>query len=232
MNICQMNYLLQKVPATATRRASIVFDDFLFNTWNELTGGTLPRDTFREIQLPLRPIAPGQPSLGLGFTSPHTIAPGAYLSSVARTYPLAQRIAGETLNGMDIFELHYATQSHVLLTKATPSGTTREQAVFRRGTEALLQRDLSELLQRRTWDNLQAVTLRRQAFRAALSLPGAKDWAKAIPSTHYHTHADNTSFRTWLKFYCGIPLANRNETQCPRRGCHIQVNQFGDHLLT
>ncbi len=231
LSTCQVNYLLRTVPPTATRQAARKFDELLFRAMNELTGGTLPRTTFKELQLPMRNIKPDTPTFGLGLTSPYTTAPGAYLSSVARTYPLAQQIAPGVLDGTDLFHLHYAAQSYTLLTIAVPAGKVPSRQQFEKGPDAPSQRELSELLHEKAWDNIPPGNTRRQAFRAVLALPGAKDWAKAIPSPSRETHVDNLSFRTWLKFYNGLPIYNRTDRNCPRPGCKAKIDIHGDHVL-
>eukprot|EP00171_Calliarthron_tuberculosum_P022496 IDg22496t1 len=46
MGVCQLNYLLRTVPPTATKRGARLYDSFMHDALNELTGGMMPTETF------------------------------------------------------------------------------------------------------------------------------------------------------------------------------------------
>lgn len=69
MGTCQVNYLLRKTPPTVKKRGARIFDAVFHDTLNELTGGTLSRDTFQELKLPAGPINDETPTFGLDQTT-------------------------------------------------------------------------------------------------------------------------------------------------------------------
>ncbi len=82
MGVCQVNYLLRTVPASATKRGTLRFDGYMYEAVNKLVGGTMDTDVFRELQLPLRPLEDGTHTMGIGLQS--AVSPAAYLASVTQ----------------------------------------------------------------------------------------------------------------------------------------------------
>lgn len=90
---------------------------------------------------------------------------------------------------------------------------------------------LSDLLHRKGLDSIPVGDDRTRAFRAALGLPGAKHWTKALLSPALQTYVNNTLFRTWLKLYCRIPIRNQGQAICPRPKFKKPPDPCGNHLL-
>lgn len=103
---------------------------------------------------------------------------------------------------------------------------------LKEGKEAHSQRELSQLIHRKTWDQIAKGDNRTRAFRASLEHPGAKDWITPQSSPSILNYIKNHRFRTWLKFYARLPLWNNNETFCPRPRCQQLSDTLGDHLLS
>ena len=230
LGVCQFNYLLRSTPATATRRGATLVDDHIYDALNELAGGTLPRSTFHEAQLPLQPVD-DTPNFGLGLYSAVTIAPGAYLASFSHTLPLVRRMTGDALGVVALNYHWYANNTYRLLVTRTRQGETPPLSEFNKGESSPSQKDLTKLLHRKAWHDIPRGDERTRAFRATLALPGAKDWAKATPSPRTLTHAANSHFRTWLKFYFRMPIRNRGSATCSRGACSKELDMYGDHSL-
>lgn len=197
---------------------------------NELTGGTLPLDTFRELQLPARPIIDDTPTFGLGLQSANRTIAVAFLASVGRTRPLVTSLIGSACQPA-LPDLRSAAQAHLLLHHDTPEGRTPALTDFDK-PDAPSQRALQALVHERAWADLPKGDARSCAFRSSLALPGAKDWLRATPSPALGTYVSNRAFRAWLKFYCRLRIRAEVEGTCPRRRCNAVMDQCGDHLLT
>ncbi len=77
MDVCQVNYLLQTVPATATKRGAQRYDEYMYDALNRFVGGTLGTDTFHELQLLSRPHDSKTHNFDLGLLSAVCTAPAA-----------------------------------------------------------------------------------------------------------------------------------------------------------
>eukprot|EP00171_Calliarthron_tuberculosum_P021745 IDg21745t1 len=230
MGVGQLNYLLRTVPPTATKRGARLYDSFMHDALNELTGGTMPRETFSELQLPVRALDDTVHTFGVGLTSAVSAAPAAYLASVTQTLPLVTQIVGPRPD-MALSERKFACQAHKMTSFYVRQGEMPPLEELETGTTSITQKFLTTRINRKTWETTPLGDLRTRAFRATLELPGAKDWINARPSTSLHTYVPNNQFRAWLRFYCRIPIRNPGEATCTRPGCSAPLDLHGDHLL-
>ena len=69
MGVCQINYILRKVLAPATKQGAQRFDDLTYGAMNKMVGGTLATDIFGKLQLSLRPIDKTKYTFGIGLQS-------------------------------------------------------------------------------------------------------------------------------------------------------------------
>ncbi len=93
----------------------------MHETMATIVGAPIPAETFRELQLPMKPLTDGSPTFGIGLYSAVDTAPAAYLSSIALTTNLRKDVIidGEPL---DLNSHHYAKQAHRMLTLRVPGG--------------------------------------------------------------------------------------------------------------
>ena len=229
MGVCQINYLLRTVPASATKRGAQRFDELTYGAINKMVGGTLATDIFRELQLPLRPIDKTTHTLGIGLQSAVATAPAAYLASTAQTNHLVRKMTN-CEQGSALCQNWFASQTHNLLRIYTRNGDTPSLDEIS-SNPIPTQRELTQLINRKTWDDIPKGTQRTIAFRATMSLPGAKDWVKAPPCPALQTHVNNHRFKAWMRYYTQTPFRNRGVATCPRPGCAKELDLFGDHLL-
>lgn len=179
----------------------------------------------------MRPFDAQTPSFGLGLQSAVATAAPAYLASVGATRPLVTALIGSSCLPA-LSDLSSAAQAHSRLVETTEEGAAPPLADFDKGSGTLTQRSLQSLVDTKTWRSLPRGNDRTCALRSALSLPGAKDWVKAVPSSALGTHVSNRAFRVWLKFYCRLRIPAEIDGEFPRPHCTKTVDALGDHLVT
>jgi len=206
-------------------RAASLYDSKLEATLRQIIGGALPRDVFRELQLPVKSASP---SFGVGLLSAVSSASAAYLSSRLATSTLVNRLLSRSVPNHLLDDVHfeaaykaYTNQCEAcsvphLLELVTSRAETQKELVARVHKQVLLNMDKGDT--------------RTRLFREQLAVPGSKDWLKCAPAPGMHTHIADRDFRHWFRFWCRIPLFNPGDL-CPRSGCRHILDQYGDHLL-
>ncbi len=241
-SVSQLAYHLRTTPPQATEDAALEYDAATTDVLRSLTLGRLPDDALEELSLPLR-METSQPHAGLGMTSAKYAAPAAYLASKCQTHNSTTTILGaRTSSALSVdptaHDAHRRLQSWWPKDLAMPSLQDLQD-------DPQTQRQLSQAVDSYRIQNLQDKSHRGKVLRQALSLPGAKDWARCQPLPVAESYIDDRSFRTWFSFYVHQPLFNRspplqadNTTDeaaplipCVRPKCRNSMDTYGDHLL-
>lgn len=92
----------------------------------------MPWDTFRELQLPTKPMTDENPTFRLGITSATTVTPAAYLSSVPLTLPFV-RTMSKSFCKMAFNEQFVANKAHRMLKICKIRGEAPEMSEFEKG---------------------------------------------------------------------------------------------------
>lgn len=237
----QMNYHIRTVPPGDTKNATVLYDNQIERILRSLAGGTLPKSTFQELLLPLKVESEATAHFGIGITSAYHTRNAAYLASRLATTPhiesLTNNIPPPPIScNTDAMAFIDQPARNALVNYCEQVGPDeaeklRDTLKWESWTGPKSQRDLTQLVHNRRIALLSSTNEREERFRKSMSLPGAKDWLKARPSKSLHTHIADRDYRTWFAFYCRRPLANPG-TRCPRVNCRVQLDTYGDHLLT
>lgn len=182
-----------------------------------MLGGIIPEETMRDITLPLNS---DKKYCGIGITSSVKIASSAFLASTELTEDLVtclnQSVPAQADPGV--------RQSFEDWKFRANDETSLEHII----SSQCLQKALTADFHRRVQDSISKGDYRTVAFRAYLTAPGEKYWAKLQPTPALQTKIGDRDMRTW--FFCRILLFNEN-TIYPRRGCTAILDSYGAHLL-
>lgn len=217
-----MIYLLRNVHTNLALEVATIKDNHIEACTHELVGGVLPHDVMRELTFP---ISSDMLSFGIGLTSSADIASAAYLASRSLVEPLLNQFL--TIPNAATFHTEPLIQQSYGDWMARVDDQIPLISILH---SKCSQRILKKPVHAHTLLNLPLGDARRQEFRSSLSALGAKDWLKISPTPGLGTHICNHDFKLWLNFFCRIPLLNAEST-CPRCGCKVGLEKFGDHLL-
>lgn len=223
--ICRLTYLLRAIPSAQTQKGAKAFDVMIEDFVRKLLGGVLDHTIFKELQLPL---SSKKPSLGIGLSSAVSSSPPAFLASLSLTRPLCRDVLPRSANAA-LSADPAAVQAYEMWSSMCSDETRmpmRRLDVDRGPIQRTLTACVTEAIQER----LPPGELRTRAFRAQLSMPRSKQWLKCQPAPGLRTYIPDRDYRVWLQYFCQIPI-NEPDTVCPRRGCKVVLDIYGDHSL-
>jgi len=221
---CRMAYTLRTVPPSATARGAQLFDSMIELALRRLLGGSLPTNTFKELQLPVN-----TSTFGVGLTSAVLTASAAYFASVADTIAVTNALLDPAAS-FALEEDNNATDAFNLINTQTPEGYSFSWEDVT-GMGRMQQREIMKKLHKRAIDDIEKGTIRDQAMRSLLRIKGSKDWLRCAPAPGLGTYIADRDFRVWFRYWCRLPLFGRNTT-CPRENCNEVMDVYGDHLLS
>eukprot|EP00171_Calliarthron_tuberculosum_P016367 IDg16367t1 len=122
-----------------------------------------------KLQLPQRALDDTVHTFGVGLTSAASVAPAAYLASLAQTPPLVTTMVRPALD-MALNEQWFASQAHRMLTFYVKPGEVPPLEEFEKGPASPTQKELTALIHQQVWDTTPLGDQRTRAFRATLEL--------------------------------------------------------------
>ena len=229
LSTCRINHFLRTVPPRLMREGAQLFDNLSEQAFRSVASCPISPEVYKELQLPLKPMMVDAPSLGLGLTSAVRISTAAYLGSIFDTLPAVQECLRirEPLAASRFADVECARNEYNRL--VAPQDQLSElfaQCPDSRATQRLLTIDINTEAIRR----LPMSDEWRCALREAMSMPGAKDWARCRASPSLGTHITNDAMQTWLRYYCGAQVCEVG-ARCPMLRCTACLDAHGDHLL-
>ena len=207
----KVSFSLRSCPPDFIKQGTANFDD----TMSDLVGSPLTDWAWLKASLPS--------SLGgLNLRSASLHAPAAYVSSLAQSRDLVDRILG-----LDTSPSIHLASSVSALAAATerPNWVSLEEIDV-----PLRQRPLSHCIDQATHQNLlsSAPDIRSNALALSTSLPHAGDWLNVIPSSTLGLHFQDKEFRLCLQYWLGLRMGEEGAA-CPV--CRGACDAYGDHQV-
>ena len=192
----KVSFSLRSCPPDFIKQGTANFDDAMWDALSDLVGSPLTDWAWLKASLPS--------SLGgLNLRSASLHAPAAYVSSLAQSRDLVDRILGLDTSP----SIHLASS-----VSALAAATERPDWVSLEEIDVpLRQRPLSHCIDQATHQNLlsSAPDIRSNALALSTSLPHAGDWLNVIPSSTLGLHFQDKEIRLCLQYWLGLRMGDR-----------------------